>query len=109
MSQESVKKKTTLTKKYLIRSVARDQNICPEETRQIIQAFLDKMTESLGKGERIEFRDFGIFEVVERKQKIGRNPKKAEVPIIIPERLVVKFVAGKKMDLAAKHGVGGEK
>jgi len=45
----------------------------------------------------LEFRDFGVFEVVKRKQKIGRNPKNASVPIIIPERRAVKFTPGKKM------------
>jgi integration host factor subunit beta len=35
--------------------------------------------------------------VVERKQKIGRNPKNAAVPIVIPARKAVKFTPGKKM------------
>ena len=65
--------------------------------RSVIQAFLDKMTDSLSDGNRLEFRDFGVFEVVERKQKIGRNPKNASVPIIIPARMAVKFTPGKKM------------
>jgi len=55
------------------------------------------MTEYLSDGDRLEFRDFGVFEVVKRKQKIGRNPKNAAVPIIIPERKAVKFTPGKKM------------
>jgi nucleoid DNA-binding protein len=45
----------------------------------------------------LEFRDFGVFEIVERKQKIGRNPKNAAVPIVIPARPAVKFTPGKKM------------
>ncbi len=55
------------------------------------------MTDYLAKGDRLEFRDFGVFEIVERKQKIGRNPKNAEVPIIIPARQAVRFTPGKKM------------
>ena len=61
------------------------------DVRHVIQAFLDKMTECLTDGNRLEFRDFGVFEVVERKQKIGRNPKNASVPIVIPARPAVKF------------------
>lgn len=57
--------------------------IHPSDVNQVIQAFLDKITESLANGARLEFRDFGVFEVVERKQKIGRNPKKADVDIVI--------------------------
>lgn len=90
-------KKSTMTKKKLIHSIAQEKGIHPSDVRHVIQAFLDKMTDSLSTGERLEFRDFGVFEVVRRKQKIGRNPKNAAVPIVIPERLAVKFTPGKKM------------
>jgi nucleoid DNA-binding protein len=103
MSENPTKKKSTATKKHLVNSVAQDKNMNPNDARQVIQAFLDKIIDSLAKGERLEFRDFGIFEVVHRKQKIGRNPKKADVNIVIPARQVVKFSSGKKMDLAIKN------
>ena len=90
-------KKATVTKKKLINSISTDKGINPNDVRQVIQAFLDKITDSLSNGERLEFREFGVFEVVERKQKIGRNPKDAAVPIVIPARYVVKFTPGKKM------------
>lgn len=90
-------KKNTMTKKKLIHSISLEKSVHPNDVRQVIQAFLDKMIESLAEGERLEFRDFGVFEVVVRKQKIGRNPKKAAVPIVIPERSAVKFTPGKKM------------
>ncbi|MEC7839310.1 MAG: HU family DNA-binding protein [Chlamydiota bacterium] len=93
----TIDKKSTMTKKKLINSIAQEKGIHPSDVRHVIQAFLDKMTDSLSHGERLEFRDFGVFEVVKRKQKIGRNPKNASVPIIIPERLAVKFTPGKKM------------
>lgn len=90
-------KKNTMTKKKLINSISHDKGIHPNDVRHVIQAFLDKIIECLAQGERLEFREFGVFEVVERKQKIGRNPKNAAVPIIIPARLAVKFTPGKKM------------
>lgn len=93
----SSNKRLTMTKKKLINSISQDKGIHPNDVRHVIQAFLDKMTECLTNGERLEFRDFGVFEVVERKQKIGRNPKNASVPIVIPARLAVKFTPGKKM------------
>ena len=89
--------KKTMTKKKLIQSISQDKKIHPNEVRHVIQAFLDQMTQSLAEGERLEFRDFGVFEVVVRKRKIGRNPKNAAVPIIIPARYAVKFTPGKKM------------
>lgn len=89
--------KNTMTKKKLIQLISQDKGIHPNDVRHVIQAFLDKMTECLQNGDRLEFRDFGVFEVVKRKQKIGRNPKKASVPIIIPARAAVKFTPGKKI------------
>ena len=95
MGNES--KKSTMTKKKLINSISQEKGIHPNDVRHVVQAFLDKMTDCLSQGSRLEFRDFGVFEVVERKQKIGRNPKKASIPIIIPARPAVKFTPGKKM------------
>lgn len=89
--------KSTMTKKKLINSISAEKGIHPNDVRHVIQAFLDKMTDCLSQGDRLEFRDFGVFEVVERKQKIGRNPKNASVPIVIPARPAVKFTPGKKM------------
>lgn len=89
--------KKTITKKNLINSISQEKGIHPNDVRSVIQAFLDKMTDCLSEGDRLEFRDFGVFEVVHRKQKIGRNPKNAAVPIVIPARKAVKFTPGKKM------------
>jgi len=87
----------TITKKKLISEISRIRGLHPNEVRLVVQSFLDCIIEYLSNGERLEFRDFGVFEVVKRKQKVGRNPKNAAVPIIIPERKAVKFTPGKKM------------
>ncbi len=87
----------TITKKKLIQVISQNRGVHPNDVRNVIQSFLDAMTDYLAKGDRLEFRDFGVFEIVERKQKIGRNPKNASVPIVIPARLAVKFTPGKKM------------
>ncbi len=88
---------STMTKKKLINIISQENKIHPNDVRKVIQSFLNKMTCSLSEGHRLEFRDFGVFEVVERKQKIGRNPKNANIPIVIPARNAVKFTPGKKM------------
>ena len=69
----------------------------PKDVQRVVQEFLDSVTERLGKGNRFEFRDFGVFEVVLRKAKVGRNPKSPEKAIPIPPTRVVKFTPGKKM------------
>lgn len=87
----------TITKKKLIQVISQKLGVHPNDVRNVIQSFLDTMTHDLAQGDRLEFRDFGVFEIVERKQKIGRNPKNAGVPIVIPARAAVKFTPGKKM------------
>ena len=77
--------------------ISQEKGVHPNDVRNVVQAFLDTMTDYLAKGDRLEFRDFGVFEIVERKQKIGRNPKNASVPIVIPARQAVKFTPGKRM------------
>ena len=67
--------------------ISQENEIHPNDVRQVIQSFLDSVTEHLSEGFRLEFRgDFGVFEIVERKQKKERNPKKPEQEIIIPPR-----------------------
>jgi integration host factor subunit beta len=88
---------STMTKKKLINIISQENDMHPNDVRKVIQSFLNEMTTSLSQGDRLEFRDFGVFEVVERKQKIGRNPKNASIPIVIPSRNAVKFTPGKKM------------
>lgn len=87
----------TITKKKLIQVISQQHSVHPNDVRNVIQSFLDEMTSFLAAGDRLEFRDFGVFEIVERKQKVGRNPKNASVPIVIPARPAVKFTPGKKM------------
>ena len=87
----------TITKKMLIHNISQKKGHHPNDVRNVIQAFLDAMTDALFEGDRLEFRDFGVFEIVQRKEKIGRNPKNPGVPIHIPKRKVVKFTPGKKM------------
>jgi len=68
-----------------------------EDVYTVIQKTLDYITEGLGKGEHIEFREFGVFEVIRRKARIGRNPNRPTDVVQIPERRVVKFKPGKRM------------
>ena len=65
----------TITKKQIVQEIARRRGMDPKDVQRVVQEFLDSVTESLGEGNRFEFRDFGIFEIVRREKKIGRNPK----------------------------------
>ena len=87
----------TITKRELVRAISREKSAAANQVRSIVQAFLDKVVETLACGNRLEFREFGIFEIVRRKQRTGRNPKKSSVSIVIPSKNVVKFTPGKRM------------
>jgi nucleoid DNA-binding protein len=97
MLQGDRRKVATITKKKVIQRIARQTGMHPAEVRMVIQGFLDGITEDLTNGDRVEFRDFGVFEVVVRKAKIGRNPKKAKIPVVIPQRKQAKFTPGKAL------------
>jgi integration host factor subunit beta len=62
-----------------------------------VNAFLKKVIETLSQGDRLEFREFGVFEVVTRKERIGRNPREASKSITIPKKNTVKFTPGSHM------------
>ena len=64
---------------------------------EIIQKALDYIAEALAKGNKVELRNFGVFEVRVRKARIGRNPNLPSKDVPIPQRSVVKFKPGKEM------------
>jgi len=84
-----------MTKRDLVLRIASETQLPYGDVLQVIQKFLDHISEGLVAGEHFEFRDFGVFELVTRKSRVGRNPNKPEDTVVIPERKVVKFKAGK--------------
>ena len=86
-----------MTKRDLVVRISTETGIVQEDVFAVLQKVLDYITEALVKGENVEFRDFGVFEVCVRKARIGRNPNKPTHVVTIPERKVVKFKAGKSM------------
>jgi len=61
-----------------------------------VQQFLDEIVNELGRGNRLEFRDFGVFETKLRKARKAQNPKTLE-PVAVPEKRTVKFKVGRLM------------
>ena len=58
--------------------------------------FLDEIIQELARGSRLEFRDFGVFEVKERQPRQAQNPRTLE-KVAVPARRVVKFKVGRRM------------
>ena len=86
----------TITKKELIDRIAESSESRRVQVKRVIQQFLDEIVEELGRGNRLEFRDFGVFETKVRKARKAQNPKTLE-PVAVPEKRTVKFKVGRLM------------
>ena len=86
----------TITKKELIDRIAESSNSKRVQVKRVVQQFLDEIVAELGKGNRLEFRDFGVFETKLRKARKAQNPKTLE-PVAVPEKRTVKFKVGRLM------------
>jgi len=69
-----------------------------DRAKGIVDQTLDALSNALAEGKKVEFRGFGIFEVVQRKPKVGRNPRHPEAgQYQIPARRMVRFRIGKQL------------
>jgi nucleoid DNA-binding protein len=87
----------TLTKRDIVVRIAEETGLIQTQVFEVVQKTLDQISESLSKGDKVELRNFGVFDVKIRKARVGRNPNKPEVDVPIPARAMVKFKAGKEM------------
>src|SRR4051795_167433 len=87
---------STITKKELIDRIADSTGHRRVQVKRVVQQFLDEIITELGKGNRLEFRDFGVFETKLRKARRAQNPKTLE-PVEVPEKRTVKFKVGRLM------------
>ena len=86
-----------MTKSELISSLAaRYPQLVAKDAELAVKTILDAMVESLSKGQRIEIRGFGSFDLNYRPPRIGRNPKSGE-QVNVAEKYVPNFKAGKEM------------
>src|SRR5205807_3582238 len=90
----------TLTKRDLVVRISEDTGMIQNQVLDVVQRTLDYIADSLARGDKVELRNFGVFEVKVRKARIGRNPNSPAMDVPIPERSVVKFKPGKEMRAA---------
>ncbi len=86
----------TITKKELIDRISDGLNSRRVQVKKVVQQFLDEIISELGRGNRLEFRDFGVFETKLRKARRAQNPKTLQ-PVEVPEKRTVKFKVGRLM------------
>lgn len=101
----------TITKKDLIDRIADRTGNKRVVVKRIIQSFLDDIIDELSRGNRLEFRDFGVFECRVRAARTAQNPKTLE-RVEVPKKRTVKFKVGRVMKMKlgmedAKPGPAG--
>jgi integration host factor subunit beta len=94
---------TTITKKELIDRIAEQTQAKRVVVKRIVQSFLDEIVLELSRGNRLEFRDFGVLEVRTREARVAQNPKTLE-RVKVPAKRTVKFKMGRLM----KEKLGGD-
>ena len=90
---------TKITSAY---QILKETGIIQSDVADIVQMTLDNIAQELIEGRDIELRNFGVFEIKIRKSRKGRNPRDTRNEVIIPERAVVKFRAGKELKEAVE-------
>ena len=87
---------STITKKVVIDRIAENTNTRRAVVKPVIQSFLDEIIDELAKNNRLEFRDFGVFETKMRAARKAQNPKTME-QVQVPAKRNVKFKMGRLM------------
>ena len=85
-----------MNKTELISAMSENANMTKVDTEKALKAFIDTVTEELKNGEKVQLVGFGTFEVAERAERQGRNPKTGEA-ITIPASKSPKFKAGRSL------------
>lgn len=85
-----------MIKTDIINNVSKAADITRVKAVIAVEAILDAMKESMRRGERIELRGFGVFQVKPRKKGIGRNPRTG-MEVRIPPGKTIRFKPGKNL------------
>jgi integration host factor subunit beta len=93
----------TVTKKELVNRIADQTGVTKVVAKEIIQSFLNAIINELSEGNRLEFREFGVFESRDRAARRAQNPRTLE-KVEVPAKRIVKFKVGRLM----RKKVGGE-
>lgn len=85
-----------MTKRELVIAVAERLGYTQNEVSNVVQTTLDAITECLAEGQRLEIRNFGVFEIKKRDARTGRNPRTGQ-EVSITEKRVATFKPGKAL------------
>ena len=94
-----------MTKKEIVRRISDQRNLSQQDVKKVVQETFDAVILALANEGRIELRNFGVFEVKERKARKARNPRTGE-EVFVPSKRVVTFKPGKEMEKLVANSQG---
>ena len=80
----------------ILKILESDSNLFKKDASKIVNVFFDTISEAISRGERVELRGFGVFDVKVREARVARNPKNGEA-VAVPAKKVPFFRMGKDM------------
>ena len=86
----------TLTKKELAQNLSDQTELSLADAKKIVDLFFDTIKEQLNSGKTVKLSGFGTFDIVQTKERVGRNPKTME-EFPIPSKRKVKFTVSPKI------------
>ena len=88
---------STITKKELISELSDSTGIKHADVTLMLESFMELAVKHLAAGSEITLRTFGTFDLRVAKGKVGRNPKRPNSEVMIPDRWVVRFRPSKEL------------
>lgn len=85
-----------MNKGGLVAEVSKRTGLSKADVGRAVDAAIDTVRETVVKGERVTLADFGTFERKHRNQRVARNPREPDVPIVVPARELPAFTPGKE-------------
>ena len=86
----------TLTKKELAQNLSDQTELSLADAKEFVDLFFDTIKEQLNSGKTVKLSSFGTFDIVQTKERVGRNPKTME-EFPIPSKRKVKFTVSPKV------------
>jgi DNA-binding protein HU-beta len=85
-----------MNKGGLVAEVSKRTGLSKADAGRAIDAMIDSIRDSVVRGERVTLADFGTFERKHRNERIARNPRRPQIPIVVPARDLPAFTPGKE-------------
>jgi integration host factor subunit alpha len=96
-----------LTKADMVECLFNEIGLDKKEARELLDLFFQELEASLAAGEQVKLSGFGNFDIRDKNERPGRNPKTGE-DVPIPARRVVTFRAGPKLKARVEAHTGTE-